>query len=100
MKLNQLGAREAAQRLTARDITAEQMARACLERIEERESSVGAWIHLDPDAVLKQARELDAGPVRGPLHGLPVGVQVIGRIGDDARAIATAEWMQQRISTP
>ncbi len=49
-KLNELSAREAARRLAARDITAEQLARACLERIEARESTVGAWIHLDPDA--------------------------------------------------
>jgi Asp-tRNA(Asn)/Glu-tRNA(Gln) amidotransferase A subunit family amidase len=76
-KLNELTAREAARRLAAREITAEQMARACLARIEERESTVGAWIHMDPDAVLAQARQLDAGPVRGPLHGLPIGVKDI-----------------------
>jgi len=74
-KPNELTAREAARRLAAREITAEQMARACLARIEERESTVGAWIHLDPDAVLAQARKLDAGAVRGPLHGLPIGVK-------------------------
>jgi len=77
VKLNQLGAREAAQRLAAREITAEQMARACLGRIEEREAKVGAWIHLDPDAVIAQAKQLDAGAVRGPLHGLPIGVKDI-----------------------
>ena len=76
-KLNELSACEAATRLAARDITAEAMARACLARIEERESTVRAWIHLDPDAVLAQARALDAGPVRGPLHGLPLGVKDI-----------------------
>src|SRR5258706_9384103 len=76
-KLNELGALEAARRLAAREITAEQLARACLERIAERESTVGAWIHLDPDAVLAQARGLDAGAVRGPLHGLPIGVKDI-----------------------
>jgi amidase len=32
---------------------------------------------------------------RGP-NGLPVGVQVIGRIGDDARALAAAEWLHRR----
>ena len=74
-QLNQLSAIEAARRLAAREITAEQMARACLARIEEREAVVGAWIHIDPDAVLAQARQLDAGPVRGPLHGLPLGVK-------------------------
>src|SRR5665647_821345 len=74
-QLNQLSASEAARRLAAREITAEQLARACLARIEEREGAVGAWIHIDPDAVLAQARQLDAGPVRGPLHGLPLGVK-------------------------
>jgi amidase len=74
-QLNQLSATEAARRLAAREITAEQMAHACLARIEEREAAVGAWIHIDPDAVLAQARQLDAGPVRGPLHGLPLGVK-------------------------
>jgi len=74
-QLNQLSASEAARRLAARDITAVELARACLARIEEREAVVGAWIHIDPDAVLAQARQLDAGPVRGPLHGLPVGVK-------------------------
>ena len=81
-KLNELGAREAARRLAAREITAEQLARACLERIEEREATVGAWIHLDPDAVLRQAKQLDAGPVRGPLHGLPIGVKDIIETAD------------------
>jgi Asp-tRNA(Asn)/Glu-tRNA(Gln) amidotransferase A subunit family amidase len=74
-RLNELSASEAARRLVAREITAEQMARACLARVEERETVVGAWIHIDPDAVLAQARQLDAGPVRGPLHGLPLGVK-------------------------
>jgi len=74
-RLNQLSASEAARRLALREITAEQMARACLARIEEREAAVGAWIHVDADAVLAQARQLDAGPVRGPLHGLPLGVK-------------------------
>ena len=33
---------------------------------------------------------------QGP-NGLPVGVQIIGRIGDDARAVAVAEWLQQHL---
>ena len=74
-QLNQLSASEAARRLASRELTAEQMARACLARIEERESTVHAWTHLDPDAVLAQARQLDRGPVLGPLHGLPLGVK-------------------------
>jgi Asp-tRNA(Asn)/Glu-tRNA(Gln) amidotransferase A subunit family amidase len=74
-RLNELSAAEAARRLAAREITAQQLARACLDRIEAREATVGAWAHLDPDAVLAQARQLDAGPIRGPLHGVPLGVK-------------------------
>ena len=74
-QLNRLSASEAARHLAARDITAEQMARACLARIEQRDAKVNAWIYVDADAVLAQARQLDAGPVRGLLHGLPLGVK-------------------------
>ena len=34
-----------------------------------------AWEYLDRDGALKQARAADAGPPRGLLHGLPVGVK-------------------------
>jgi Asp-tRNA(Asn)/Glu-tRNA(Gln) amidotransferase A subunit family amidase len=49
--------------------------RACLDRVAEREHDVRAFAHLDADAALAQARALDAGPLRGPLHGLPLGVK-------------------------
>jgi Asp-tRNA(Asn)/Glu-tRNA(Gln) amidotransferase A subunit family amidase len=55
--------------------TAEAVARACLDRITERDSAVGAWAFVDPDAVIRRARELDSGPMRGPLHGVPIGVK-------------------------
>ena len=52
---------------------------ACLQRIAARESLVGAWSHLDRDAVFRQAREADerrrSGVVLGPLHGLPIGIK-------------------------
>lgn len=64
-----------AQRLARRELTAVDLAQACLERIGEREAEVQAWAFIDPDLALAQARELDRGPVRGLLHGLPVGVK-------------------------
>ena len=75
--LNLLTASEIVQAIAARRTTAEAVARACLERIAEREPQVQAWQFLDPDLVLKQARSLDAGGGGGPLQGVPVGVKDI-----------------------
>ncbi len=33
---------------------------------------------------------------RGP-NGLPLGLQVVGRIGDDARTLACARWIEERL---
>ena len=36
---------------------------------------------------------------KGP-SGMPLGLQVIGRIGDDARTLACAEWIHSRLGGP
>jgi Asp-tRNA(Asn)/Glu-tRNA(Gln) amidotransferase A subunit family amidase len=64
------------------EISAEQLARACLARIAAREADVRAWSYVDPDAVIRQARELDKLPSRGPLHGIPIGVKDIYNTAD------------------
>ena len=74
-RLNQLAAWQAAELLASRELSAVDLVRACLDRIAERDGLVQAFCALDPDAALAQARMLDAGPVRGPLHGLPLGVK-------------------------
>ena len=59
------------------EITCEQLVRDCLERINEREAVVGAWAFLDPELAIRNAREIDSAPPRGPLHGVPIGVKDI-----------------------
>ena len=61
--------------LASRQLSAETLAHACLDRVAELEPTVHAFADLDPDRVLAAARELDRGPVRGPLHGLPLGIK-------------------------
>ena len=73
--LYQLSAVELSRLIASRKLTAEALTRACLERIAEREPVVGAWQHLDADAAIRTARMIDAGPDRGLLHGLPIGVK-------------------------
>jgi Asp-tRNA(Asn)/Glu-tRNA(Gln) amidotransferase A subunit family amidase len=72
---NELTACAALALMRAGDLSAEALTRACLERIEEREPQVQAFAHLDPELALAQARRCDAAAVRGPLHGLPLGVK-------------------------
>jgi Asp-tRNA(Asn)/Glu-tRNA(Gln) amidotransferase A subunit family amidase len=71
---NRLSAAEAVARLSSGALTAEQLTRDCLDRVEER-ASVQAWIHLDPDYALAQARAADRAGRPGLLAGLPIGVK-------------------------
>jgi Asp-tRNA(Asn)/Glu-tRNA(Gln) amidotransferase A subunit family amidase len=75
LPLHQLDAWQAATLLARRELSAVDLVRACLDRIGEREAQVQAFVQLGADAALVKARELDAGPVRGLLHGLPFGVK-------------------------
>jgi Asp-tRNA(Asn)/Glu-tRNA(Gln) amidotransferase A subunit family amidase len=73
--LNQRGAFDLARALARREITALELVNDCLARIDVREPEIHAWAALSPQAARERARELDAGPVRGLLHGLPLGVK-------------------------
>lgn len=73
----QLSAAEAAALIRTKQLSCEEMARSCLARIAARDADVKAWLWLDPDHVIRRARELDKLPAKGPLHGLPFGVKDI-----------------------
>jgi Asp-tRNA(Asn)/Glu-tRNA(Gln) amidotransferase A subunit family amidase len=73
--LNHLDATAAARKLATREITAEALLTACIERIGEREPVVHAWTFLDVDAAMRRARVLDTQAVSGLLHGLPIAVK-------------------------
>jgi len=77
MRLNELSVADAARRLEAREITAEALAAACLERIAERDEEVRAWAYVDRARVLAQARALDRLPRASKLHGVPFGIKDI-----------------------
>ncbi|KAI5865707.1 amidase [Durotheca rogersii] len=79
MKPYQLTAAQAQAEIRNGSLTIEQYARSLLARIEQRDADVGAWAHLDPEYVVRQARVLDSVPPeqRGPLHGLAVAVKDI-----------------------
>jgi Asp-tRNA(Asn)/Glu-tRNA(Gln) amidotransferase A subunit family amidase len=75
--LFRLSAREAAAQIREGKLTSEALVRSCLERIHSRESQVKAWVHLDKDFALAQARECDRSASRGPIHGVPFAAKDI-----------------------
>ena len=81
MNLNEMSAAQAVAAIQAGEMTSEELVQACLDHINEVEDSVGAWVHLDSEFALEQARAADlyrrSGMSLGPLHGIPVGVKDI-----------------------
>ena len=75
--LFRLSASEAAARIREGKLTSEALVRSCLDRIDSRESQVKAWVHLDRDFAVAQARECDRSASRGPLHGVPFAAKDI-----------------------
>jgi amidase len=74
--LTRRGARELAALVRGRAASAEEVARAHLERIDAL-ASLGAFQVVDRDRALEDARAVDANPERraGPLAGVPVAVK-------------------------
>ncbi len=85
-ELYKLSAVDAAQAIRDGRLSSEALVQSCLDRIAARDQDVGAWVHLDPEAALEQARARDAeqatGHGTGPLHGVPVGIKDIIETAD------------------
>ena len=95
-RLNELDAWRAAELLVTRALSAQDLTRACLDRVNERDGAVHAFACFDPDAALAQARVLDAGPVRGLLHGLPLGVKDLFETADLPTAYGSSLYAGNR----
>lgn len=76
-----LAAADAARQVREGTLSSVELTEACLARIAAREPSVRAWVSLDEAGARAVARERDAearaGRIRGPLHGVPIGVKDI-----------------------
>ncbi|HEX2189101.1 MAG TPA: amidase family protein, partial [Longimicrobiaceae bacterium] len=79
-----LPAHELARRVRARELSAEEVLEACLERVERLNPALNAVVTLDPRA-REQARGLDLRLARGEdpgiLAGLPVGIKDVTQVG-------------------
>ena len=80
MNLIKISAVNALEMMQKGEITSEEYVTAFLDHIKNREPDVGAWIFLDPEMALQQAREADKrrrDKIPGKLNGLPIGIKDI-----------------------
>ena len=92
---------EAAQQIRNRELSPLELTRACLERIEQLNPTLNAFITVTAEMALEQARqaegEIMAGRWRGPLHGIPIGLK---DLLDTAGVLTTAASNQYRDRVP
>lgn len=74
---NMLTACQARSQLDREEITSEKLVLDCLNRIKDRDADIEAWVYLDPELALEQAKTRDREQPKGLLHGIPVGIKDI-----------------------
>jgi aspartyl-tRNA(Asn)/glutamyl-tRNA(Gln) amidotransferase subunit A len=79
MSLTNTDAAELGRRLAAGELSAIEVTRAYLDRIEAEDGELGAYLFVDAEAALRRAGEIDAaraaGQQLGPLAGVPVALK-------------------------
>ena len=77
MKLQSIA--EVSEQIRQRNISPLDLARECLQAIEQHNPSLNAFITVTADTALEEAKlaeaEIGSGQWRGPLHGIPIGLK-------------------------
>ncbi|MCY1657202.1 Asp-tRNA(Asn)/Glu-tRNA(Gln) amidotransferase subunit GatA [Dietzia sp. SL131] len=72
-------AAELAGRIAAREVSSEEVTRAHLDRIDEVDGEINAFLHVGADEALRAAQDVDtrlaAGEELGPLAGVPIALK-------------------------
>ena len=80
-ELHWLPAVEAARRIAAGELSPVELVGALLDRIDRIDPALHSVVRVDREAAMQEARnaeaEARAGRLRGPLHGVPIGVKDI-----------------------
>jgi aspartyl-tRNA(Asn)/glutamyl-tRNA(Gln) amidotransferase subunit A len=91
MDFRQITLSELAADVAARRISAREVAQGALDRIEEVDPRINAFVAVDPAGALAEAAALDerlvAGEEVGPLTGVPIGVKDL----EDAAGFTTSK---------
>src|SRR6185436_8361307 len=93
---------DAAEQLRKKRISPVELTKACLNRIEQLNPTLNAFITIMSDSALATAREAEAeiqhGRWRGPLHGIPIALKdLVDTAG--VRTTAASGVFKDRIPT-
>jgi aspartyl-tRNA(Asn)/glutamyl-tRNA(Gln) amidotransferase subunit A len=78
-ELTSLTLKQASERIRSKSVSPVELTQACLDRIKTYNPKIDAWITVMREQALAQAKALEqeqaAGRLRGPLHGIPIGLK-------------------------
>jgi Asp-tRNA(Asn)/Glu-tRNA(Gln) amidotransferase A subunit family amidase len=94
--LHRLDATAIALQVQSGTLSVVDVAESIIERIDARDADVRAWAYLDRELLRDRARLLDAVPMKGPLHGVPVGVKDVIATYDMPTAHNTPRYANSR----
>jgi aspartyl-tRNA(Asn)/glutamyl-tRNA(Gln) amidotransferase subunit A len=87
---------QAAAAMRAYQLTSVDLVQACFDRIDRLESTLHAWVHLDREDALLQAKAADArlaiGADPGLLNGIPFGIKDIIDVAEMPTAAGSKRW--------
>lgn len=76
-RISALTLAEGLREMEAGKLSSEQWTQACLERIEQRNPVVRAWVYVNADKALERARQVDRDGRKQRLDGAPLGLKDI-----------------------
>lgn len=97
--MTEMSIAQAAELLRRKQISPVDLTDACLARIEQLNPTINAFITVMHDSALTQAHkaedEIHAGNWRGPLHGIPIGLQISASNFSEGRLLSFAHSFEQ-----
>ena len=79
MEITELTVHELKEKLVKKEITVQEVTKAYVDRINDKEKDVGAFVTTLCDEALKEAKsiqeKIDAGEIKGELAGIPIGIK-------------------------
>ena len=75
MNLNELTVHELIEKLDKKEITPEDITKSCIDRINEKEKDIHAFVTTTTDDALEKAKNIDKTKYKAKLAGIPIGIK-------------------------